>query len=97
MTLISDAKFVSGTPATLSLAGAVYFGETFTATIPSSWFQQIESSHILVDLSAADLKSAFSSTLVLKDETGKILDRLRLIRCGNAIKLVKNGFAVILR
>ena len=95
--LISDAKFVSATPATLSLAGAVSFDETFTAAVPSSWFRHIESSHILVDFSAADLKSAFPSTLVLKDETGKILDRPRLIRCGNAIKLVKNGFAVILR
>ena len=97
VTLISDAKFVSGTPATLSLAGAVSFGETFTVTIPSSWFRQIELSHILVDLSAADLKSAFPSTLILKDETGKVLDRPRLVRCGDTVKLVKNGFAVILR
>ena len=97
VTLISDVKFVSGTPATLSLAGAVSFGETFTATVPSSWFRQIESSHILVDFSSADLKSAFPSTLMIKNETGKILDRPRLIRCGKAIKLVKNGFAVILR
>ena len=94
---ISDVTFVSGTPAVLSLAGAVSFAETLTVTVDSLWFRQIESSHVIIDFSAAVLQSEFPSALVLRDETGKVLDRPRLVRGGNTVKLVKNGFAVILR
>ena len=97
VTSVSDVKFESGTPATLSLVGASSFAETFTATVPSSWFRQVESSHVVIDFSEAILRSAFPLSLVLRDETGNILDRPRLVRDGNTVKLIKNGFAVILR
>ena len=95
---VSDATFVSAAPSKLSLTGAVCFADPFAVTMPLGWLDAINTEHVLIDFSAADVKSSVPSQIVLKDETGSVMTaRLQIVRRGNAFVLLKKGFTVILR
>lgn len=95
---VSDATFVSSAPSKLSLTGTVCFADSFTVTIPLGWLDAIDTEHVLMDFSTADIESPVPSQIVLKDETGSVMTaRLRIVRRGNTFVLLKKGFVVIVR
>ena len=95
---VSDVTFVSAAPSKLSLTGTVCFADSLTVTIPLGWLDAIDTEHVLMDFSTADVESPVPSQIVLKDETGSVMTaRLRIVRRGNTFVLLKKGFVVIVR